>query len=298
MVRDRDCVEFLQWCLPELGYRWPGYRKVRRTVCKRLRRRLRELALPDLAAYRAHLVANPPEWRELDSFCRIPISRFFRDREVFDLLGRELLPALARQAEGRAESVLRCWSAGSASGEEAYSLALAWREAAAESFPAIRIEILGSDADAAMLARARTACYGPGSLKDLPARWVDRAFTRSGELHCLRPEFKQGITWRQQDIRQAWPDAIFDLICCRNLVFTYFDRALQRAILGELERHLGPGGALVIGAHEELPEPQPGLQRLGGHLPVFRKGMGHQPRKRSAASGGGRKQTSRPPNRR
>ena len=57
-MRDRNCVEFLQWCLPELGYRWPGYRKVRRTVCKRLRRRLRELALTDLVAYRAHLAAT------------------------------------------------------------------------------------------------------------------------------------------------------------------------------------------------------------------------------------------------
>jgi chemotaxis protein methyltransferase CheR len=292
---DRDCVEFLQWCLPELGYRWPGYRKVRRTVCKRLRRRLRELALPDLAAYRAYLAANPPEWRRLDSFCRIPISRFFRDREVFDLLGRELLPALARQADGRGARVLRCWSAGSASGEEAYSLALAWREAAAESFPAIRMEILGSDADATMLARARTACYGPGSLKDLPAPWVDRAFVRSGELHCLRAEFKQGITWCQQDIRQAWPDAIFDLICCRNLVFTYFDRARQSAILGELDRRLRHGGVLLIGAHEELPEPRSGLHRFGGHLPIFRKVTGPQPKNRSAASDGGMKQTVRRP---
>ncbi|MEE8226367.1 MAG: CheR family methyltransferase, partial [Kiloniellales bacterium] len=128
-MRDEDCVRFLQWCLPPLGLRWAGYRRVRRTVCKRIERRRRELGLADAAAYRACLIADPGEWTRLDALCRISISRFYRDRAVFDHLVCDVLPNLATKAGRRADTALRCWSAGCASGEEPYSLAIAWRYA-------------------------------------------------------------------------------------------------------------------------------------------------------------------------
>ena len=88
---DRDCIDFLQWGLPCLRLRWPGYRKVRRTVCKRLRRRLRDLDLPDLAAYRGFLEGHPEEWARFDAFCWIPTSRFYRDRGVFNYLADQVM---------------------------------------------------------------------------------------------------------------------------------------------------------------------------------------------------------------
>ena len=91
-MKDADCVAFLQWALPQLGLRWAGYRKVRRRACKRIGRRMRELGVADAAAYRARLQADPAEWRALAALCPIPISRFYRDREVFDCLGAEALP--------------------------------------------------------------------------------------------------------------------------------------------------------------------------------------------------------------
>ena len=95
---DQACVAFLRLWLPRLDLRWAGYRRVHRTVCKRLRRRARELGLPDLAAYGAFVAANPDERRRLDAMCRIPISRFYRDRAVFDALAGDVLPGLARAA--------------------------------------------------------------------------------------------------------------------------------------------------------------------------------------------------------
>jgi chemotaxis protein methyltransferase CheR len=124
-MADADLVEFLQWALPRLGLRWPGYRKARGTVRKRLNHRLRELNLPDLAEYRCHLEAHPAEWGVLGEICRITISRFYRDRVVFDHLHRVILPELARSAEGRGAE-LRRWSAGCASGEEPYALKILW----------------------------------------------------------------------------------------------------------------------------------------------------------------------------
>jgi chemotaxis protein methyltransferase CheR len=100
-MADADLVAFLQWALPRLGLRWPGYRKVRGTVRKRLNRRLHELNLPNLAEYPRQLEAHPAEWGVLREICRITTSRFYRDRMVFDHLHRVILPGLARTARGR-----------------------------------------------------------------------------------------------------------------------------------------------------------------------------------------------------
>lgn len=121
-MRDLDCVAFLQWALPQLRLRWVGFRKVRAQVCKRIDRRCRELGLPDGVAYRDYLVTHPTEWPIMASLCRISISRFYRDRAVFDQLAQVVLPVLAS-----GETELRCWSLGYASGEEAYTLNLIWR---------------------------------------------------------------------------------------------------------------------------------------------------------------------------
>ena len=85
-MRDTEFVAFLQWALPQLGLRWPGFRNVRRQVRRRVARRLVELGIPDLNAYRRHLHAHAEEWRHLDGLCRISISRFHRDRAVFEAL--------------------------------------------------------------------------------------------------------------------------------------------------------------------------------------------------------------------
>jgi hypothetical protein len=100
-MRDQDCVGFLKMMLPTLGLRWSGYRKVHRTLCKRLRRRLVELGMGDLGDYRAHLAADPHERDRLAALCRIPISRFFRDHAVFERLGTQVLGTLAQACARR-----------------------------------------------------------------------------------------------------------------------------------------------------------------------------------------------------
>src|SRR5439155_11021510 len=85
-MRDADCTAFLQWALPRLDMHWPGFRKVRHQVCKRVRHRIAALGLSGFAAYREHLERDAQEWQVLDQFCHITISRFFRDRGAFDCL--------------------------------------------------------------------------------------------------------------------------------------------------------------------------------------------------------------------
>ena len=171
-MEDQACVAFLHWCLPRLELRWPGYRKVRRLVGKRLNRRLAELGLADLSAYRTFLVSAPAEWARLDALCRIPISRFYRDRGAFNVIAGELLPEIAATASARPDGAVKCWSAGCASGEEPYTLVIAWRFCVADAWPGLGFSVIATDADETVIERAKVACYGRSSLKDLPQGWV------------------------------------------------------------------------------------------------------------------------------
>lgn len=254
-MSDADCVELLHDALPRLGLRWEGFRRVRGQVCKRIERRCRELGLVDLADYRAYLEACPEEWGVFDALCRVTISRFGRDRAVWEALEQEVLPVLAGRALAAGRRTLRAWSAGCASGEEPYTLALAWRHAVAPRFPGLPLRVLATDVDKTVLRRARQGCYPHGSLRELPRDCWLEAFVldeRDGTA-CLLPRFRQGVRFIQHDLRGDPPPGLFDIVLCRNLAFMYFDRDGQRAACARISASLRPGGALVVGAHERLP---------------------------------------------
>ena len=247
------CVEFLHWALPRLGLRWAGFRKVRGQVCKRLRRRVCELELGDLAAYQAYLEGHPEEWPVLEGLTRITISRFNRDRGVFARLAGDVLPALAREAVARSADAVEAWSAGCASGEEAYTLAIIWQFEVAGLFPGLAIRILATDVDDAMLDRARRGCYGASSLRELPQAWRVAAFVEQDRHYCVENALREAVSVERHDIRDDTPGPPFDVVMCRNLAFTYFDGAGQRELAARLAGALRPGGALVLGKHESLP---------------------------------------------
>jgi chemotaxis protein methyltransferase CheR len=252
-MNDADCVAFLQWALPRLGLRWPGYRRVRGQVCKRVDRRIQALKVDGLPAYKAYLSEHAGEWAALEALCSIPISRFYRDRPVFDALGEQILPQLAERATARAPAVIRCWSVGCASGEEPYTISLLWDQRLEPRYPQTRLAIVATDVDEHLLERARAACYARSSLRELPAGWIDRAFDRRNDLYCLRDHWKGCVEFCHQDIRLEQPHGEFDLILCRNVAFTYFSEAVQRAVLARIASRLSAEGFLVIGRHESLP---------------------------------------------
>jgi chemotaxis protein methyltransferase CheR len=215
---------------------------------------MRELGLGDFSAYETHLNEHPDEWGHLDGLCRVTISRFYRDRGVFDFLGETVLPGLARDAGDRG---VRCWSAGCASGEEPYTLALVWQLAV--SRPGVPFSVVATDSDDHLLARAGAAIYPESSLKDLPENWKSEVFAQEGEAFVLEERFRSPVLFQRCDLREEMPDGPFDLILCRNLVFTYFEEALQREVLARMTARLREGGALIIGTHERLPTGELGL---------------------------------------
>jgi chemotaxis protein methyltransferase CheR len=296
-MRDAELVTFLQWALPRLGMRWEGFRKVRRQVGKRIGRRLRELGLDDLAAYGARLKADPAEWPRLDALCRVTISRFYRDRGVWDSLRARALPDLAREAQRRGDGLLRVWSCGCASGEEPYTVALAWHLEIAPVFSDLRPAILATDIDAALLARGRRAVFTASSIKELPAVWRETAFlplpdraaaadtpraskesaaaspsVREGApaSRVLRRELRRGVHFVRHDLRHGSPGENFDFILCRNLAFTYFAENRQRLIASALAASLVPGGLLLLAPREILPAESTNLLDVGRVRGLYR----------------------------
>ena len=271
MIIDPKGIQFLQWCLPRLGLRWPGFRKVRRRVYKRLKRRLHELGLPSLDAYQVFLQDHADEWAMLSSLCWMPITHFYRDRSVFQYLEIEILPRLAQLVIEDKENELRCWSAGCAGGEEPYTLAILWKHCLALRYPTLQLRVVATDIDGQAIQRAKRACYHWSSMKELPAQWRTQAFVSSEEGPCLKDEYRTTVTFLVQDLRDGAPDGLFELIFCRNLAFTYFDDASQRETLRRLADKLVPGGALVIGKLESLPKGQWKIEPWSRSMGVYRK---------------------------
>lgn len=272
-MKDDACISFLQWALPHMQMRWPGFRRVRGQVCKRLGRRLQELQLQDLMGYRMYLQDNPLEWHTLDSLCRITISRFYRDRGMYNFLAAEVFPGLLEKIETQGGKILACWCIGAASGEEPYSVSLLWDFAVFQK-QSTEFQILATEVDQQMINRARKACYPSSSIRELPAFMKSRAFNQRERQFCLKEKFKKRVHFLQQDIRNTHPDATFHLIFCRNLVFTYFAQGLQEKIGQQIANRLMPGGILVIGAHEVLPATLAGLDRWLPAKSIYRKKVG------------------------
>lgn len=243
-MTEGEGIAFLQWAAPRLGLRWAGFRRVRRQVFKRIDRRRAALALPDLAAYRAVLDADPAEWAVLDHLCRVTISRFGRDRAIWSAL----LPRLAAGANA--------WSAGCGAGEEPFTLSIAVQLA----FQDAPLAVLGTDVDDGQLARAAAAVYPLAALRELPDDWRAAAFEPAGDGAArLRDRFRAPVRFERRDLRDEPPPGPFDMVLCRNLAFTYFEEALQRRTAQLLRASLRAGGVLVVGSHERVPDGVAGL---------------------------------------
>jgi chemotaxis protein methyltransferase CheR len=268
-MEDGHCVDFLQWALPRLQMEWAGFRKVRRQVCRRIDRRIFELGLESAASYALYLDENPPEWTVLARLCRVTISRFYRDRRLFDYLGSTLLPSFARDGTASGNADIRIWCAGCASGEEPYTIGLIYHLMVRPRLPDSRLDIVATDIDPVMIERAAASFYRASSLRDLPEALLEQGFEPTGEGFALKRQIKDYVSFLNQDIRERSPEGPFDMILCRNLVFTYFDRTLQFSVAQQLQDRLHDRGMLIIGTREKLPA---GAGFIAcSRLPVYRK---------------------------
>jgi chemotaxis methyl-accepting protein methylase len=234
-----DFEEFLERVLPPLGLAPRPHR--RRGVRRRLIRRMEALGLRDWADYAERVVSDPAERGGLPALLGVTISRFWRNRGLWEWLAG-VLPTLCREG-------VRAWSCGCASGEEPYSLAMLWREHCPH-----RLGCLATDIDPVVLARAEAGLYPPGSLRELPAPLKAKYFSPERGGLRIGPEARRLVTFRRHDVLREPLPGRFDLIMCRNMAFTYFGPEARIEAARRLAAALTPGGLLVIGRKESLPE--------------------------------------------
>ncbi len=253
-----------------LGFSWSGYRKVRKGAKKRIARHMQALGCRQMSAYLACLAADAAARRACEECLTIPISRFFRDRRLWDTLLAQLPQWVAARPPGAA---YRVWSAGCARGEETYSFKILWTLLASQApGTTAALELLGSDLNPAHLAAARRGIYAAASLREMrPAeRAAGLTMLPGGRRWVVRPAIRQGILWRVHDLRGGPLDGPYDLIFLRNTILTYLAEPLRSEAFAKLLGVLAPGGILVIGGHERLPLAREALRPIAGYPRAFR----------------------------
>jgi chemotaxis methyl-accepting protein methylase len=243
-----------------LGFSRRGYRKVRGGVKKRLARLMPDLGCRTVDELLVLLAADEEAGVRVRRAMTVSISRFFRDRRLWEILAAEVLPRLAAGRDGP----LRAWSAGCACGEEAYSLRIAAARLAPPLAASLRMEVIGTDINPVYLERARRGVYTAGSLREVSAGLRRDCFDPVPEGgFLLRREFRRRTRWLQRDLFDAPPGRGFDLILVRNNLLTYYRPEVAAPALDRMVEALSPGGYLAAGSHEELPPPAAGLRPSG-----------------------------------
>ena len=255
--------------LAYLNYSWSGYRKVRKGVKNRIQRHMQQLNCRSVTDYLEILDDEPDQRHECELRMSVSISRFFRDRRLWELIQTRWLPDMI--TTGAPE--LKIWSAGCACGEEVYSFKIVWDrlEQRLEHVPTLNL--LGTDRHPDYLERARSGVYNRSSLKEVPASWYDVYFEirRGGGQFLIKDHLKSGIRWRIHHLSTDPPGRDFNIICLRNNILTYCRKeAQQKALTGILDSLL-PGGLFIIGCHERLPVQTPLLRSMPELSYVFEK---------------------------
>ena len=219
-------------------------------IQRRLATRLRAKGV---SSYRAYMrLLDDEEYSRLLDALTVNLTFFFRDTSTFQALRDEVLKPLIAQRRAQGYRSLRIWSAGCASGEEPYSVAIIVHQLLYAEIAQWDIRILGTDIDEKKLAQARQAVYTAFSFKGTHWPNLEAYVRREGHRYTLIPAVTNLVHFRRHDLISDPPPGRFDVILCRN-VLIYMKRSQQTHILKRLHRALRPEGVLVLGKTEILP---------------------------------------------
>ncbi len=193
-------------------------------------------------------------------------TAFFRDRDVFEHIGKVILPALA---PARPDGVVRVWCAGCSTGQEAYSMAMLGVQVE-ERVPNLKLDIIGTDLSQRALEKAHSGIYTQFEVqRGLPIRLLLQHFEKTGDMWRASERLRQAVRWRQLNLLEDRRSVrAFDILLCRNVV-RYFDPATADRVLEQMAGALAPDGVLVLGAGETTGAPS--LARDESGPSTFRK---------------------------
>lgn len=245
-----DDKQFSQ-LLNRFGLSWNGYRKVRKGVKKRIRRHMQELGCRNIEEYFLALERDQDLKLQCERLMTVSISRFFRDRGLWQSLENQILPGIINKNRKR----VRVWFAGCACGEEVYSFRILWERLGVRFNPLPVLEMLATDMNPVYLDKARVGLYSKSSLREVPEEIRSIYFEdrKGGRQYVVIPSLKRGILWKINDLLSDPPGTDFHLIFLRNNLLTYYKDELKDPAFQKVIDSLVPGGFLFIGSHEKIP---------------------------------------------
>ncbi len=219
-----------------------------RCIRRRIAKRLRSCKVTDVASYLQRLERDRDELDTLLATISIHVSQFFRNPDTYRILEQKILPDLCRRARAAGRTELTLWSAGCATGEEPYSLALLVDDLSTGD---LKINILATDVSEPVLDTARCGVFETLRLKEVPAEVLSKYFHKEKGHYRIIESIRNQVEFRQHNIMTASDYPLADLILCRN-VMIYFTRVEQERILSRFAVSLPEHGALVLGRSETM----------------------------------------------
>jgi two-component system CheB/CheR fusion protein len=245
------------------------------TLIRRIERRMKLQRL-DAVGYLGFLQEQPVEVDLLFRDLLISVTTFFRDSEVWRVLSERALPDALRRASG--VGGFRAWVPGCATGEEAYTVAIAAREVCEQQQIAVPVQIFGTDLDASAIDVARGGTYPSGIAADVGADRVARWFQSDGGQLRLRQDLRDRVVFALHDLLRDPPFTRLDLVSCRNLLI-YLKPALQERLMPLFHYALNPGGLLLLGNSETVGPSSEHFEPVDQRSRLFRRREGPSPRR-------------------
>jgi two-component system CheB/CheR fusion protein len=229
----------------QTGHDFRQYKRA--TILRRLERRMQVRATQSLPEYLRLLEADASEHKSLLNDLLIGVTNFFRDREAFETLERDVIPAIFR--DRKAGDEVRAWVAGCSTGEEAYSVAMLLADQAALGSQSPLFQVFASDIDAVAIATARAGLYPTSIVTDVPPARLRQYFVREDSRYHIRKSLRDRILFAEHNLLRDPPFSRIDVVTCRNLLI-YLNRDIQQRVLETFHFALKPGGYLFLGSSE------------------------------------------------
>jgi two-component system CheB/CheR fusion protein len=243
---DQELEGLLEYVKQNRGFDFTGYK--RSSLTRRIQKRVEAVHVDGFGAYQERLASDPDEFAHLFDTILINVTSFFRDIETWRFLADEVLPRLV--AERDPDQMIRVWSAGCASGQEAYSLAMLWCECLGDEAFIRRVKIYATDVDAQAIDIGRHARYPRRVIGESPVD-IEKYFAGNASSVAFRSELRRSIIFGRHDLVQDPPISRIDLLLCRNTLM-YLTTETQRRILKNLHFAVRDDGLLVLGRSEAL----------------------------------------------
>jgi two-component system, chemotaxis family, CheB/CheR fusion protein len=239
------------------------------TILRRISRRMAVTHNGSIRDYSDFIRTHPEEVTELVKAFLIKVTGFFRDPEAFDFLRGTVIPALIERGKENGRT-LRFWSAGCATGEEAYSLAFLLADHLGLDFPEWNVKIFATDLAADAVNFARRGLYPQNVLNDLPDDYRERFFERIDHGYRISKALRQVVIFGQQDISRGVPFPRIDLVTCRNLLI-YLKPDLQQTVLDLFAYSLHQSrGYLFLGKAETARPTKASFELINKKWKVYR----------------------------